>query len=407
MKQARRSCAHGLRARSLSSSSRSGRSPFLRRRLAPRRAPPLIPSAASRALEPSAYPATRSPRPNRLGTFPFRARLPVRSTMAMKHLQRGLAAPAIPDEPVGYERPYLRRGLRGARVPYIQRLYRFLVLRLGDERDARDALQETLLAAWQSLPRLREKDVPGRGWPGSPRTRPPTALRRRAPLDHARRASTKRTRGKTPPPCSRRSSGCRLRRGRCCCSATSCACPRSRSRTALGVQSRNGEVPGRASPPPADRGAAVSRELPTSSRSAGSSACSPALPTQYHRCTKSEVETLAACCDRLAARAEALVAAHSVSSRTLLVAAAVAAAAVARPGASRFSSQEPEPPTAPSAASVPPSSHFPEGSALSLLLSRRATGGYERVSRCWPCSSSPAVVVPARTCPLMPSRSSM
>jgi RNA polymerase sigma factor (sigma-70 family) len=34
-------------------------------------------------------------------------------------------------------------------------LYRFLVVRLRDESDARDALQETLIAAWQSLPQLR------------------------------------------------------------------------------------------------------------------------------------------------------------------------------------------------------------------------------------------------------------
>ena len=42
------------------------------------------------------------------------------------------------------------------------RLHRFLVVRLGDERDARDALQETLIAAWQGLPRLRSLD---RFWP--------------------------------------------------------------------------------------------------------------------------------------------------------------------------------------------------------------------------------------------------
>jgi RNA polymerase sigma-70 factor, ECF subfamily len=45
-------------------------------------------------------------------------------------------------------------------APYVQRLYRFLIVRLGDERDARDALQETLLAAWQGLPQLRERDRP-------------------------------------------------------------------------------------------------------------------------------------------------------------------------------------------------------------------------------------------------------
>ena len=42
------------------------------------------------------------------------------------------------------------------------RLYRFLWTRLGDERDARDALQETFVAAWQGLPRLRELE---RAWP--------------------------------------------------------------------------------------------------------------------------------------------------------------------------------------------------------------------------------------------------
>jgi RNA polymerase sigma-70 factor (ECF subfamily) len=46
--------------------------------------------------------------------------------------------------------------------PYVQRLYRFLVVRLGDERDARDALQETMVGAWQGLPRLRDVDDP---WP--------------------------------------------------------------------------------------------------------------------------------------------------------------------------------------------------------------------------------------------------
>lgn len=38
------------------------------------------------------------------------------------------------------------------------RLYRFLALRVGDERDARDAMQETLVTAWRSLPTLRRLD---------------------------------------------------------------------------------------------------------------------------------------------------------------------------------------------------------------------------------------------------------
>jgi RNA polymerase sigma factor (sigma-70 family) len=51
---------------------------------------------------------------------------------------------------------------QGIVAPFIQRLYRFLVVRLGDEREARDALQETLVAAWQGLPRLRDVEDP---WP--------------------------------------------------------------------------------------------------------------------------------------------------------------------------------------------------------------------------------------------------
>ena len=35
-------------------------------------------------------------------------------------------------------------------------LFRFLLLRLGNETDARDALQETLVAAWRGLPSLRD-----------------------------------------------------------------------------------------------------------------------------------------------------------------------------------------------------------------------------------------------------------
>ncbi len=41
-------------------------------------------------------------------------------------------------------------------------LERFLLARLRNESDARDALQEALVAAWQALPRLRQRD---RFWP--------------------------------------------------------------------------------------------------------------------------------------------------------------------------------------------------------------------------------------------------
>jgi RNA polymerase sigma factor (sigma-70 family) len=41
-------------------------------------------------------------------------------------------------------------------------LYRYLAARLRNDADARDALQETLTAAWLGLPRLKE---PSRFWP--------------------------------------------------------------------------------------------------------------------------------------------------------------------------------------------------------------------------------------------------
>jgi len=41
-------------------------------------------------------------------------------------------------------------------------VYRYLVVRLRNESDARDALQETMTAAWQALPGLRQPD---RFWP--------------------------------------------------------------------------------------------------------------------------------------------------------------------------------------------------------------------------------------------------
>ena len=77
----------------------------------------------------------------------------------MEHPQRDLATPAAPAE-ARFQPPYGDGDFEAFVRPYVQRLYRFLVLRLGDERDARDSLQETLLAAWQGLPRLREHDRP-------------------------------------------------------------------------------------------------------------------------------------------------------------------------------------------------------------------------------------------------------
>lgn len=65
--------------------------------------------------------------------------------------------------------------------PYVQRLYRFLVVRLGDESDARDALQETLLAAWLGLPQLRERDRPWAWLVGIAAHKAADSARRRTP----------------------------------------------------------------------------------------------------------------------------------------------------------------------------------------------------------------------------------
>ena len=79
----------------------------------------------------------------------------------MESSQRGLATAAAPAEaPLPARESHGYADFEAFVLPYVQRLYRFLVLRLGDERDARDALQETLLAAWQGLPRLRARDQP-------------------------------------------------------------------------------------------------------------------------------------------------------------------------------------------------------------------------------------------------------
>jgi RNA polymerase sigma factor (sigma-70 family) len=79
--------------------------------------------------------------------------------MAMEHLRRGPAAAAA-SAGVRLQPSPADRDFEVLVAPYVNRLYRFLVLRLGDERDARDALQETLLAAWQGAPQLRERDRP-------------------------------------------------------------------------------------------------------------------------------------------------------------------------------------------------------------------------------------------------------
>ena len=75
------------------------------------------------------------------------------------------------------------------------RLHRFLWARLGDERDARDALQETFVAAWQGLPRLRDVE---RAWPwlaGIAARKAADAVRRRRPPSTADAESAPATSG--------------------------------------------------------------------------------------------------------------------------------------------------------------------------------------------------------------------
>lgn len=66
----------------------------------------------------------------------------------------------LPVEPESLPRESLETAFDELVEPYVQRLYRFLSVRLGDDAEARDALQETLLAAWLGLPKLRERDRP-------------------------------------------------------------------------------------------------------------------------------------------------------------------------------------------------------------------------------------------------------
>ena len=72
-------------------------------------------------------------------------------------------------EPLRDEPELVRRAQLGSAAAFEQlvlgrgpALERFLVARLRDESDARDALQEALVAAWQALPGLRQRD---RFWP--------------------------------------------------------------------------------------------------------------------------------------------------------------------------------------------------------------------------------------------------
>jgi RNA polymerase sigma-70 factor (ECF subfamily) len=88
--------------------------------------------------------------------------------MAELDLAAGAAVPGTPA-PSADDVQLVRRAQMGSAVAFEQlvvtrgpQLYRYLAIRLRNESDARDALQETFAAAWQSLPTLRQ---PARFWP--------------------------------------------------------------------------------------------------------------------------------------------------------------------------------------------------------------------------------------------------
>lgn len=92
------------------------------------------------------------------------------------------SAQASAPERLSFDGPSPDAAFQSLVAPSMQRLYRFLVVRLRDEREARDALQETLLAAWRGLPRLQDKSEP---WPwlaGIAAHKAADAGRRRRPL---------------------------------------------------------------------------------------------------------------------------------------------------------------------------------------------------------------------------------
>lgn len=78
--------------------------------------------------------------------------------------------PVRPEQPgAGDEVVLVRRAQMGSAAAFEQlvvargpELYRYLAIRLQNDSDARDALQEALTAAWQALPTLKQ---PGKFWP--------------------------------------------------------------------------------------------------------------------------------------------------------------------------------------------------------------------------------------------------
>jgi RNA polymerase sigma factor (sigma-70 family) len=98
---------------------------------------------------------------------------PARSSLGAGDDEEQLVRRAQMGSVVAFERLVVERG---------PDLYRYLAVRLRNEGDARDALQETLTAAWQGLPALRD---PQRFWPwlvAIAAHKAADALRARAPM---------------------------------------------------------------------------------------------------------------------------------------------------------------------------------------------------------------------------------
>jgi RNA polymerase sigma-70 factor (ECF subfamily) len=77
----------------------------------------------------------------------------VQSRRGEEHDEAELVRRAQLGSAAAFEQLVLRRG---------QQLYRYLLVRVRDEPDALDALQESLTAAWQGLPSLKDRE---RFWP--------------------------------------------------------------------------------------------------------------------------------------------------------------------------------------------------------------------------------------------------
>jgi RNA polymerase sigma factor (sigma-70 family) len=130
-----------------------------------------------------------------LGTF----RLPEPTIGRMRNIQPSAGDRASPTpRPERTEAELVRLAQLGSAAAFEQLvlrlsadLYRYLAVRLRDQSEARDALQETLAAAWQGLPSLREP-ARFRAWI--------VGIAARKAADAARRRARARALAPAPPP---------------------------------------------------------------------------------------------------------------------------------------------------------------------------------------------------------------